>query len=85
MDEEPARKRANLVWIRLEDEAQVTHPGLLNAVRADETGWTNQLNGDATFGFCRADIDMIALGSCSFGGANNHVCLLSIYSASVRR
>ena len=47
---------------------------LLNAVRAIETGWTNQLNGDATFGFCRADIDMIALGFCSFGGANNPVC-----------
>ena len=47
---------------------------LLNAVRAIETGWVNQLNGDATFGFCRADIDMIALGFCSFGGANNPVC-----------
>ena len=47
---------------------------LLNAVRAIETGWTVQLNGDATFGFCRADIDMIALGFCSFGGANNPVC-----------
>ena len=47
---------------------------LLNAVRAVETGWIVQLNGDATFGFCRADIDMIALGFCSFGGANNPVC-----------
>jgi hypothetical protein len=47
---------------------------LLNAVRAIETGWVVQLNGDATFGFCRADIDMIALGFCSFGGANNPVC-----------
>ena len=28
MDEEPAWERANLVWIRLEPEAQVTHPGL---------------------------------------------------------
>jgi hypothetical protein len=47
---------------------------LLNAVRAIETGWVVQLNGDATFGFCRADVDMIALGFCSFGGANNPVC-----------
>ena len=48
---------------------------LHNAIRAIETGWTNQLNGDATFGgFCRADIDMIALGFCSFGGSNNPVC-----------
>jgi len=47
---------------------------LLNAVRAIETGWVVQLNGDATFGFCCADIDMIALGFCSFGGANNPVC-----------
>ena len=47
---------------------------LLNAVRAIETGWIVQLNGDATFGFCRADIDMIALGFCSFGGANKPVC-----------
>ena len=45
-------------------------------VRAIETGWIQvvQLNGDATFGFCRADIDMIALGFCSFGGSNNPVC-----------
>jgi hypothetical protein len=47
---------------------------LLNAVRAIKTGWVVQLNGNATFGFCRADIDMIALGFCSFGGANNPVC-----------
>ena len=33
-----------------------------------------RLNGDATFGFCLADIDMIALGFCSFGGSNNPVC-----------
>jgi hypothetical protein len=46
---------------------------LLNAVRAIETGCVVQLNGDATFGFCRADIHMIALGFCSFGGANNPV------------
>ncbi len=33
-----------------------------------------QLNGDATFGFCRADIDMIALCFCPSGGSNNPVC-----------
>ena len=47
---------------------------LLNAVRAIETGWVVQLNGDATFGFCSADIHMIALGFCSFGCANNPIC-----------
>ena len=47
---------------------------LLNAVCPIETGWVLQLNGDATFGLCRADIDMIALGFCSFGGSNNPVC-----------
>ena len=47
---------------------------LLNAVRAIETGWVMQLNGDATFGFCRANIDIIALGFCSFGVSNNPVC-----------
>ena len=47
---------------------------LLNAVRAIETGWVVQLNGNATFGFCRADINMIALSFCSFGGSNNPVC-----------
>ena len=43
-------------------------------LRAIETGWIVQLNGDAAFGFCRSDIDMIALGFCSFGGSNNPVC-----------
>ncbi len=47
---------------------------LSNAVRAIETGWVVHLNGDTTFGFCSADLDMIALGFCSFGGANNPVC-----------
>ena len=47
---------------------------LLNAVRAIETGWVMQLNGDATFGFCCANIDIIALGFCSFGVSNNPVC-----------
>ncbi len=43
-----------------------------------------QLNGDATFGFCRADINMIALGFCSFGGANNPVCFSYIPRQSER-
>ena len=47
---------------------------LLNAVRAIETGWVVQLNGDATFGFCHANIDMISLVFCSLAGSNNPVC-----------
>ena len=39
-----------------------------------KTGWAVQLNGDATFGFCRTDIDVIALCCCSFGGSNNLIC-----------
>ena len=64
----------------IQPEYQVIHINfasvwfLLNAVRAIETGWVVQLNGDATFGFCRTDIDMIALGFCSFGDSNNPVC-----------
>ena len=46
----------------------------LNAVRAIETGWGTQLNGDATFGFCRANVDMICLGFNSMGSVNNPVC-----------
>ena len=37
---------------------------LFNAIRALECGWVVQLNGDGTFGFCRADVD-ICLGSAS--------------------
>jgi hypothetical protein len=40
---------------------------LLKAVRAIETGWAVQLTGDIIFGFCSANIDMIALGFCLFG------------------
>jgi len=47
---------------------------LMNAIRAIETGWTVQLNGDATFSFCRAAVDMIGLGFCSMGGANHPAC-----------
>ncbi len=47
---------------------------LMNAICALETGWVLQLNGDATFGFCRAAVDMIGLGFCSMGGANHPAC-----------
>ena len=40
---------------------------LMNAIRALESGWTVQLNGNATFGFCRVAVDMIGLGFCSMG------------------
>ncbi len=33
----------------------------LNAVHCMETGWGNQMNSDATFGFCSANVDMICL------------------------
>ena len=38
------------------------------------TGWVVQLNGDAIFGFCLANIDMIALDFCSYGGSNDPLC-----------
>jgi hypothetical protein len=37
-------------------------------------GWVVQLNGDATFGLCRAAVDMIGLGFYSMGGANHPAC-----------
>ena len=43
----------------------------MNAVRALECGWGVQLNGNGTFGFCRAAVDMLGLGFCSMGGANH--------------
>jgi hypothetical protein len=47
---------------------------VLNAVRSIETGRGTQLNGNATFRFCRANVDMIALGFNSMGSVNNPVC-----------
>jgi hypothetical protein len=47
---------------------------LMNAIRALETGWVLQLNGYATFGYCRAAMDMIGLCFCSMGCANHPVC-----------
>ncbi len=47
---------------------------LCNFIHALETGWIVQLNGDGTFGFCHAAVDMIGLGFCSMGSANNPAC-----------
>ncbi len=47
---------------------------LMNAIRALKAGWVVQLNGDATFAFCRAVVDMIGLCFCSMGCANNSAC-----------
>jgi hypothetical protein len=49
---------------------------ILNAVYTIETGWGTQLKGNcnATVGFCRANVDMIALGFNSIGSVNNPVC-----------
>jgi hypothetical protein len=46
----------------------------LNSVRSMETGWGNQMNGDATFGFCGANVDMLCLGFNSMGCVNNPAC-----------
>ncbi len=47
---------------------------LLNAISALETGWVVQLNGNASFGFCRAAVNMIGLSFCSMGDANHPAC-----------
>jgi hypothetical protein len=39
-----------------------------------ETGWGNQMNGNATFGFCCANVDMICLRFNSMGCVNNPAC-----------
>ncbi len=46
----------------------------LNALCCIETGWGNQMNGNATFGFCSAIVDMICLWFNSMGSVNNLVC-----------
>jgi hypothetical protein len=46
----------------------------LNALRCIETGWGNQTNGYATFGFCSSNVDMICLGFNSMGSVNNPAC-----------
>ena len=44
---------------------------LFNAIRALECGLGVQLNGDGTFGFCRAAVNILGLCFCSMGGANH--------------
>jgi hypothetical protein len=46
----------------------------LNALRGIETGWGNRMNGVASFGFCRSNVDMICLGFTSMGSVNNPTC-----------
>ncbi len=79
---------AFVIGMDIKPEYQVIHINfanvwfLLNVVRAIETVWIVQLNGDATFGSCRADIDMIAL---RFIWRQQQSRLYLIYSASNRR
>ena len=67
---------AFVLGLDIKQERQLIHINfsngwfLLNAIRTIKTGWAVQLNGDATFGFCDADIDMMALDFCSFGRAH---------------
>ncbi len=46
----------------------------LNSLRALETGWVIQLNGDAKFAFFRAKLNMIELVFNSLGEVNNPAC-----------
>ena len=53
----------------------VTSPWFLfNALRAIATGWVFQLNGDATFNFCKTAVDMIGFGVNSLGKHNHPLC-----------
>ena len=53
----------------------VTSPWFLfNALRAISTGWIFQLNGDATFNFCKTAVDMIGFGVNSLGKHNHPLC-----------
>ena len=47
---------------------------LLNIFRVIASGWVFQLNGDATFSFCRVAVDMIGLGVNSVGNHNHPLC-----------
>ena len=49
---------------------------ILNILRGIATGWIFQLNGDATFSFCKPEssVDMIGLGVNSLGKHNNPLC-----------
>jgi hypothetical protein len=46
-------------------------------------GWCSSTGMQTHFWVCSADIDMIELGFCSFGGANNPVCFSYIQRQSV--
>jgi hypothetical protein len=46
----------------------------LNALRGIETGWGNQMNGEATFCFCSTNVDRICLRFNSMGLVNNPAC-----------
>ena len=51
---------------------QVSSPWFIfNVFRSMMAGWGTQLNADATFGFCRSNLDMIGLGVNSMGAHNN--------------
>ncbi len=47
---------------------------LLNLLRVIVSRWVFQLNGDATFSFCRVAVDMSGLGVNSVGNHNHLVC-----------
>jgi hypothetical protein len=47
---------------------------LFNLLRVIASGWVFQLNGDATFSFCRVAVDIIGLGVNSVGNHNHPVC-----------
>ena len=47
---------------------------LLNVLRGIATGWIFQLNGDATFSFCKSAVNMIGFGVNSLGKHNNPLC-----------
>ena len=47
---------------------------LFNLLRVIASGWVFQLNGDATFSFCRVAVDMTGLGVNSVGNHTHPVC-----------
>jgi hypothetical protein len=47
---------------------------MFTILRVIASGWVFQLNGDATFSFCRVAVDMIGLGGNSVGNQNHPLC-----------
>ena len=47
---------------------------VIYAFRAINAGWVFQLNSDATFNFCRQNVDMIGFGVNSLGCQNHSLC-----------